>query len=132
MHVLVECLPYSTQGGDCALSPEDLRAATVGARELFRNAYELRVETLDEMLTDCPAGLCHETILHQLADELRGIAQSANPSPLEPLYYNFKESGFCDECLDTVEAMDIRRLATWGELPEVFQLPPWGELRNEF
>lgn len=147
-HVM-KCLPIAFHGAcsrgtsslfdggeNIELSREDLHAATVGAMDLFRRGYQKRndlLECLEHCIVKNVVTLsCSRR--QQKAAVARGIGRKVNRTvtPFECLRPRFKMSGFCARCLGQTASFDDLRREIWQDLPQIFQLPSWDGLNNDF
>lgn len=122
-------------GEGITLSSEDLRAASIATQDLCQQAWTRRRIFLDELQSSCDR--CYHHVAEKKLEGYyekygKGVGNVVNPSPLIPNHSELESSGdFCKECLEYAVSYDYGRHSVWDELPCIFLLPPWDELRNE-
>ncbi|KAF8216763.1 hypothetical protein K438DRAFT_1658225 [Mycena galopus ATCC 62051] len=118
-----------------SLSPVDLRRCLVAHEKLLIKQFQpgyIFAWARKREFGDCtdPAG-CLMRRMGEIVVE--GCLDRARIAILEPPagHSNFKGQNFCDACIqDVAESMAAGRKKIWEELPGIFDLPPWNELKN--
>ncbi|KAJ6519054.1 hypothetical protein C8R45DRAFT_11752 [Mycena sanguinolenta] len=119
-------------GTRASLSEVDRHRCVIGRQTLlfkqFEPGYSLGwLRKWD--FTDCTSpAACHSSREINLNDLTGGYRILAVPLLLRPLV----DWGFCAACTRHAdESLSTGRKKMWKELPEIFDLPPWDELKND-
>lgn len=119
--------PIFDQGDTITLSPDDLRAAVLGAEYLKNTTYKIRDSLLCQLvpIDGCLAAGCEAAFSKQAKLEFASstIFEGGFLSPLKPFSAQLKE--ICDHCFVMVSNMEDQiQTKLWESLPAKFELAP--------
>ncbi|KAF8216761.1 hypothetical protein K438DRAFT_1901415 [Mycena galopus ATCC 62051] len=116
-----------------SLSPVDLRRCVVGQQRLFAKQFQpnytfgwVRKWVFDDCTARAQCQRLRDSILQQYMDDTQ-IEPLYKPDLLGRVHFHF-----CAACKEHIrQCVTAGRKRIWTELPEIFDLPPWSELKND-